>query len=190
MSIIENQLRIIYGDIVLVLPVEQLREDIYAFKEECLQAGEHHIQGSGHLELYDFDDWLNRIHLKRTLPHTSTSTPADTFMAYCIEDGKLLGCCQLRHSIVERTKTVGGHIGYEIRPSERRKGYAKKMLMALLGYAKRLGLDEVRIDCDVNNVASARTILACGGRFEENILVREGGIEEEVSHYFVNTKAL
>ncbi|MDF2479475.1 MAG: hypothetical protein K0S24_4958 [Sphingobacterium sp.] len=57
----------------------------------------------------------------------------------------------------------GGHIGYAVRPSERKKGYAIKMLTMALEYAKSLGLQKVMLGCYSNNVASIKTITKCGG---------------------------
>jgi predicted acetyltransferase len=58
---------------------------------------------------------------------------------------------------------IGGNITYEIRPSERRKGYGKKMLELALIEAKERGLDKVLITCDEDNIASKKIIEANGG---------------------------
>ncbi len=58
---------------------------------------------------------------------------------------------------------VGGHIGYRIRPSERRKGYGTLILALTLAEARKLGLPRVLLTCDQDNIASARVIQANGG---------------------------
>ena len=63
-------------------------------------------------------------------------------------------------------KRFGGNIGYGIRPTERRKGYNKINLYLGLIEAQKLGLDKVMLDCDVNNLGSARTMQALGGVLE------------------------
>ncbi len=55
------------------------------------------------------------------------------------------------------------YIAYGIRPSERRKGYATKQLNLALRFAKQLGLQQVTVACDKDNVASAKTAMSCGG---------------------------
>jgi len=60
----------------------------------------------------------------------------------------------------------GGHIGYGVRPLERRKGYAKTMLKLCLEEARALGLDKVLVCCDLDNAGSRGAIKACGGKFE------------------------
>ena len=59
---------------------------------------------------------------------------------------------------------VGGHIGYGVRPSERRKGIASAALGEVLTYAgDPVGLSGVLITCDETNAGSRRAIEACGG---------------------------
>ncbi|MBP9779510.1 GNAT family N-acetyltransferase, partial [Candidatus Gracilibacteria bacterium] len=60
----------------------------------------------------------------------------------------------------------GGHIGYGIRPSERRKGYATKMLALGLIEAKKLGIERVLLGCSDDNPGSYKTIEANGGIFD------------------------
>ena len=60
----------------------------------------------------------------------------------------------------------GGNIGYGIRPTERRKGYNKINLYLGMIEAKKVGLDKVMLDCDVNNLGSDKTLKALGGKLE------------------------
>jgi len=64
----------------------------------------------------------------------------------------------------------GGHIGYSVRKSERLKGYATEMLALGLIECKELNINKVLITCDKDNVASAKTIIANGGKLENEIL--------------------
>lgn len=61
----------------------------------------------------------------------------------------------------------GGHIGYDVRPTARRRGYASAMLGEALPVARALGLDQVLVTCDSDNVASRKVIEANGGRYED-----------------------
>ena len=71
----------------------------------------------------------------------------------------------------------GGHIGDGIRPSERRKGYATKMIGLALEECKKLGLDKVLMVCDKNNVGSAKSIMNNGGVLENEVVVN--GVTEQ-----------
>ncbi|GIJ43279.1 hypothetical protein Val02_01650 [Virgisporangium aliadipatigenens] len=89
-----------------------------------------------------------------------------------------LGRVSIRHRLSERLRLVGGHIGYDVRPSARRRGHATAMLRAALPVARGLGIDSALVTCDVTNVASRRVIEANGGVLEDE---REGTLRYWVS---------
>lgn len=80
------------------------------------------------------------------------------------DDNRIVGTSRLRYWLVPRLEKEGGHIGYDIRPSERRKGYGTKLLALTLVRARDIGLEEVLITCDSDNVASMRIIEKNGGQ--------------------------
>lgn len=73
-------------------------------------------------------------------------------------DGRLLGGIRLRHDLSERLWQDGGHIGYDIRPSERNRGYATRMLDLCLDEARARGLPWVLLTVDPGNTASIRVV--------------------------------
>jgi len=77
-----------------------------------------------------------------------------------------LGRIAIRHWLTEYLLRVGGHIGYDVRPTARRQGHATAMLAAILPYARGLGIDAALVTCDVDNLASRRVIEANGGILE------------------------
>ncbi len=87
---------------------------------------------------------------------------------YWVTEGlDMVGFVAVRHSIDnEFLRTQGGHIGYSIRPSCRRRGHASRALGLALDRARELGLERVLLTCNEDNVGSSRTIEARGGRFE------------------------
>ena len=94
--------------------------------------------------------------------------PSTTYFLIREEDNKIIGMINIRHCLNENLRLIGGHIGYSVRPTERRKGYNKVNLYLGLLRCQELGIDEVLMDCDADNLGSARTMQALGGR-----LVRE-----------------
>jgi predicted acetyltransferase len=86
---------------------------------------------------------------------------------WIVEDGQVLGGIALRHELDEVLLREGGHIGYGIRPSARRRGLASWALGQMLGVAATVGLHQVLIVCKVDNVGSARTIERNGGVLED-----------------------
>ena len=82
-------------------------------------------------------------------------------------DGRLVGFMSIRHVLNEFLRELGGHIGYAIRPSERRQGYATAATALALAECRRLGIDPVLITCDDTNLASATVIERNGGVLED-----------------------
>ena len=66
-----------------------------------------------------------------------------------------------------------GDIGYGVRPSQRRKGYATQMLRYALEECKKQGLNKVIVACYKQNVGSAKTIMKNNGKLikEDEVLV-------------------
>jgi predicted acetyltransferase len=56
-----------------------------------------------------------------------------------------------------------GHIGYAVVPWKRGRGYARQAVKLILPELRRHGLDTIEVTADVDNIASQRVILACGG---------------------------
>ena len=89
---------------------------------------------------------------------------------FLMDEDKILGAIQVRHHIDHpNLKDTGWHIGYGIRPSERRKWYATKMLSLWLKEAKKLGIDKVLISCDDDNMASEKVIINNWGVFRKEV---------------------
>ena len=78
----------------------------------------------------------------------------------------------------------GGHIGYSVRPSERRKGYAARMLREVLPFCRQLGLSRVLITCTPDNEASRRVILSAGGVYESTVF--EADRNRELERYWID----
>ncbi len=76
---------------------------------------------------------------------------------------EIVGTSRLRRSLTPALEDIGGHIGYNIRPSARRRGYGTRQLALILERARALGLDRVLLTCDTDNVGSARIIERNGG---------------------------
>lgn len=76
----------------------------------------------------------------------------------------------IRHRLNEYLLQFGGNIGYSVRPSQRRKGYATEMLALALEECRKLGIDRALVTCDKTNIGSAKTIQKNGGVLENEVL--------------------
>lgn len=154
----------------LVKPDLSMQEEISAFRKEFLDSHEETMPGCSNLEEFDnASDWIKytqNISSEFTLPKDSILS--EQYVYTRKNDGKIVGMILLRKVHKgEYLDDYKGNIGYSVRPSERRKGIAKKMLMDMLPECKKVGYKSIFVICDTNNEGSKRTIIACGGRFEK-----------------------
>lgn len=98
-------------------------------------------------------------------PRPQGHVPSTTW--WWVDGVEYLGRLAFRHRLTEHLLEVGGHIGYDVRPSARRRGHATAMLAAALPHVRDLGVPQALITCDVDNIASRRVIESAGGRFED-----------------------
>jgi len=91
-------------------------------------------------------------------------------------DGAYVGSLAIRHELNDFLRHEGGHIGYSVRPSARRRGHATEALRQSLTIARdRLGLDRVLVTCDDDNLGSITVIEANGGELE-NVVTSSDGV--------------
>lgn len=154
----------------LVIPDESMAEEIRAYRQAMLDAGSS-MDGTGSLRRMENPlDWLAdnaRKTDEATVPEGKV--PATQFVCVRESDGRIVGMLDVRHRFNDYLRLYAGHIGYSVRPDERRKGYAGWMLAHALPYCRELGLDRVMISCVVGNEGSRRTILKNGGVFDSTI---------------------
>ena len=122
----------------------------------------------------DFDYYISR--LERDKPQDGM-VPASTFFCFDDERNIMVGAVNIRHYLNDYLLKYGGHIGDGIRPSERRKGYATKMIALALDECRKLGLQRVLMVCDRDNVGSAKSIINNGGVLE-NEVENDGVVEQ------------
>lgn len=162
-------------ELVLLRPTAEHAEQIMECKQEYLAAGSS-MDGCGPMRRTDDPiEYIQKCALEEN-PETCPAplVPATQFLLVRNDDNKVLGFLQVRHEFNDYLSRFGGHIGYSVRPSERRKGYAKQMLQMALPFCRELGLDKVLITCTDGNIGSEKTILANGGVYESTVYEPDG----------------
>ena len=157
--------------IIFKEPKDVTFEQILDYKEEFLLNSEI-IQGAANMTDLSISEW---VQFTENTKNKESVTPgfvtAHTFFA--LDDNKIVGIINARHELNDYLLNFGGHIGYSVRKSERRKGYAKAMLSYTVDFLFSLGLEKVLITCDKKNIASKRTIESCGGILENEVATED-----------------
>jgi len=170
---------------LLMEPTMAYARDIEAYRQEFLDM-EESMDGCGSLRRCATGaEWIEKsIQGKDPKFVPEGRVPATQFIYVREEDGRVVGMLQLRHCFNEYLEKYAGHIGYSVRPSERRKGYATAMLRDALPHCKALGIRDVLISCLTDNEGSRRTILANGGVYEST--VHEPEMDRELERYWIH----
>ena len=133
------------------------------------------------------NDDFNKVLEKTRNYEIGKNLPADRVPQtelWLVENGKFIGWVKIRHELNKNLLKQGGHIGYAIRPSERKKGYGTKILELALPVAKNLGIEKVLLTCDDENLGSAKIIEKNGGILE-NKVQNEGKLKRR---YWIKNK--
>ena len=162
------------GGITLMEPAEELQEQYIAFYEEWKASGESFIPWVIGMDPYDYAGMLQSLRDNANGVNISEGwVPSSTYWLVT-EDSRVVGAVNIRQRLNERLLHTGGHIGYGVLPSERRKGFASELLQQALQKAGELGIEQALVVCDAVNTASERTIRKNGG-LEDSEYVEEDG---------------
>ena len=102
-----------------------------------------------------------------------------------VVDGAVVGRVSIRFQLNDYLARIGGHIGYGVRPTRRRRGYATEMLRQALPICAARGIARALVTCDVDNLASIKVIERCGGILENTTNYPE--LEVQKRRYWINT---
>jgi predicted acetyltransferase len=163
---------------VLIEPTRELWPEFRAMAEEYALAGDSRYRPA----LEDFPAYVRGLlDGARGIGLAPGRVPHSTF--WLASGRRLIGRSSVRHHLTPDLEDEGGHVGYDIRPSERRKGYGKLILRLTLAEAGRLGLTRALLTCDADNVASAKVIEGNGGRLHARAVSERSG--KLISRYWI-----
>jgi predicted acetyltransferase len=121
----------------------------------------------------DFEAYLSWLRCRCRAAQAGPGVPAMSVYWLADRRGRVLGSARLRHWLTERTYRVAGHVGYDIRPSMRRKGLGRLQLDLVCREARRRGMVRLLLTTDEANLPSRKLIEACGG-LQDRSLIRKG----------------
>lgn len=153
----------------LAEPSPEMEQAYIDYITEWENAGEEIVPYASRRDNSDFKHLLNRWKSEASDAVRAKGLVPATLYFLIDEGGRIYGAVHVRHELNEYLLKYGGHIGYGIRPSERKKGIGAVMLSLVLPTVKRLGIDKVLVTCDKGNLASAKTILKNGGILENEV---------------------
>ena len=168
----------------LMIPDIMLADEIRAYRQSFLKSGDS-MDGTGSLRRREEPaDWIaDNIQCSRRETAPKNFVPATQFVYLRKYDQKIVGMIQVRHALNAYLAKYAGHIGYSVRPDERRKGYASQMLRDVLPYCREIGLDRVLVTCNAANEGSRRTIIKNGGVYDGT--VHEPGENVDIERYWI-----
>lgn len=147
------------------LPTIEDEKEIREFFQEHFDHGEMEVIFSQNELLEDDMNWVETIQNNALYGNEEWGK---SLLYLCKESTHILGILCIRYTLPNSKEKLFGNIGYGVRPSQRKKGYATKMLAQALSVCKEKGKKQIRIGCHKSNVASQKVIQKCGGIFVED----------------------
>lgn len=167
------------NELLYRLPEKEDQAILLAYVREHYDNRETGISASLGLTSMEYSEWVEKIHKNAVIGDEAWGK---SLLYLCFDQQKLIGLLSIRYELPEEVTKKYGDIGYGVRPSERNKGYATRLLRYALGICKEKGKDSVILGCYQDNIASARTILNNGGVLTE---ANENDRHGRISQYYL-----
>lgn len=121
---------------------------------------------------YSYEEWLHIITNNLDSAKANPKFGLSKTLFAINHENQIVGIVNFRYTITNFYKD-SGHVGYSVRPSERKKGYATEILRQIIEMVKKEGLKQMILVSKKDNLASIKTIINNHG-----VLVREFTKEE------------
>jgi predicted acetyltransferase len=160
----------------LELPNSRFKETYLKAVKEFQEKGsdnestDHYLKQDFNQLENNFEEFVDNLIMKHKGINIPENRVPSTEFWIIDEKENYCGRVSLRHKLNEALSEYGGHIGYDIVPSQRGKGYSTKALELCLKEAKQMKIDKILVTCDDNNMPSAKAIERNGGILRDKIL--------------------
>ena len=179
-----------YEKFMLIKPTLDYKESAIEYINEFYEYNSQ-IHGTGGLDValergISYEDWLsNSIKMyDKEYAYSIGKVPAVTYFLLRRNDNKMVGTIDLRLELNDYLRNYCGHIGYSIRPTERRKGYNKINLYLCLLEAQKNRLEKVLITCADYNIGSRNSIKSFEGVLEKTTYNKSN--DEKMELYWID----
>ena len=160
----------------LTKPSVILKEEYLSFYKEWIESGETIVPWVIEKDPSNFEEMVQFLMDNEKGVNIPDGWVPDSTYWLLNNEKRIIGAVNIRHQLTELLFNSGGHIGYGIRPSDRRKGYATKLLSLSLEKAKELGIKKVLVVCDKTNVGSLKVITNNNGIPDSDFVEDDGNI--------------
>ena len=168
-------------DITLIPATADLRDEFWEMAHEWQAADDPRYRAG----IDDFEHYMAQVErYRKGVDILPQFVPSSEF--WLVKGRRILGRVSIRHRLNAGLEIEGGHIGYDIRPSERRKGYGTLLLALALKEARALGLKRVLVTCDTDNTGSAKIIEKNGGVFDGHETSPRTG--KQINQYWIELR--
>ncbi|MHB1955950.1 MAG: GNAT family N-acetyltransferase [Sulfobacillus sp.] len=162
--------------VYLIEPTVELEKEYLSFYEEWVDSGESMIPWVISKDPSDFPQMIKFLMQSAQADGVPDGwVPASTYWLVDHER-TILGAVNIRHRLTEHLFNAGGHIGYGIRPSQRRKGYVTELLRLSLEKAKEFGITRALVVCNQTNTGSEKVIRNNGGAQDQSFVDENGNL--------------
>lgn len=165
------------NDLFLSEPSKEYQKSFENYVSIYRKINDEHYFNKYKKALENFQDYLNDIYnYSKGIDLSQREVITSTF--WLINKKEVVGVVRIRHQEVE----CGGHIGYDISPDCRNKGYGNQILKLALEKAVKIGIKEVVLTCNIDNVASRKIIEKNNGKLLATVF---DGEEDEYLYKFI-----
>jgi len=135
-----------------------------------------------------FRDWVEALLRTADLSEDLTDDLVPATNLWIVEGDAYLGAIQLRYRLNPFLTEIGGHVGFGVRPSARRRGLARLALDAVLPRARRLGMSRLLLTCDDTKPARHAPSKGAGvleGIRQPDHFSRSHGVHRPLRRYWI-----
>lgn len=168
----------------LIKPTVALRDEYLSYYKEWVESKEDMVPWVIKKDPSDFEAMIQFLKDNEEGGNLPEGWVPDSTFWLINQDKRILGVVNIRHQLTQDLFNRGGHIGYGIRPSERRKGFATKLLSLSLEKANELGIKKALVVCDEDNTGSYKTIINNGGVPDFDFIEEDGNI---IKRFWIET---